>query len=249
MNYFLRTFLFVFSMIAVSQASADDGIEELKESLAKRLPQFEVSYVDKTPIEGIYQVIIGGQVIYMTRDARFMIDGNLIDLSTKKNYSEEAMSGIRLSQIDKLGEDKMVIYTPETIKHTITVVTDIDCPYCRRLHSEMDQYMAGGVQVRYIFMPLKGQGDYRTTVSVWCSKDQNEALDLAKGGVEMEVKDCENPIDEHLKVSRSLGVRGTPAIILEDGSMLPGYVPANKLIAELASLSLSTAKSEKSAVQ
>jgi thiol:disulfide interchange protein DsbC len=221
MNNFLRTFLFVFSMIAVSQASADDGIEELKESLSKRLPQFEVSYVDKTPIEGIYQVIIGGQVIYMTRDARFMIDGNLIDLSTKKNYSEEAMSGIRLSQIDKLGEDKMVIYTPETIKHTITVVTDIDCPYCRRLHSEMDQYMAGGVQVRYIFMPLKGQGDYRTTVSVWCSKDQNEALDLAKGGVEMEVKDCENPIDEHLKVSRSLGVRGTPAIILRMAACCP----------------------------
>ena len=98
-------------------------------------------------------------------------------------------------------------------------------------------------------MPLKGQGDYRTTVSVWCSKDQNEALDLAKGGAEMEVKDCDNPIDEHLKVSRSLGVRGTPAIILEDGSMLPGYVPANKLIAELASLNLSTAKSGKSTVQ
>ncbi len=249
MNSLFRIFLFVFSIIAASSASADDAIAELKKSLAERLPQFEVSFVDKTPIDGIYQVIIGGQVIYMTRDARYMIDGNLVDLATKKNYSEEAMSVIRLSQIDKLGEDKMVVYTPETTKHTITVVTDIDCPYCRRLHSEMDQYMAGGVQVRYIFMPLKGQGDYRTTVSVWCSKDKNEALDLAKSGVEMEAKDCDNPIEEHMKVSRSLGVRGTPAIILQDGSMLPGYVPAAKLIAELASLNLSTAKSDKAAVQ
>jgi len=242
MNSFLRIFTLVFSISAAVQASADDGIAELKESLTKRLPQFEVSFVDKTPIDGIYQVIIGGQVIYMTGDARYMIDGSLIDLSTKKNYTEDAMSGIRLGQIEKLGKDKMVIYTPEAVKHTITVITDIDCPYCRRLHSEMDQYMAGGVEVRYIFMPLKGQGDYRTTVSVWCAKDQNEALDLAKAGTELEAKDCENPIDEHLNVSRSMGVRGTPAIILQDGSMLPGYVPANKLIAELANLNLSTAK-------
>ena len=243
MNSFLRIFTLVFGISAAFHAAADDSIAELKKSLTKRLPQFEVSFVDKTPIEGIYQVIIGGQVIYMTQDARYMIDGNLIDLSTKKNYTEEAMSVIRLGQIEKLGEDKMVVYTPETIKHTITVITDIDCPYCRRLHSEMDQYMAGGVKVRYIFMPLKGQGDYRTTVSVWCAKDQNEALDMAKSGAELEAKDCENPIDEHLKVSKSMGVRGTPAIILQDGSMLPGYVPANKLIAQLANLNLSTAKS------
>ena len=243
MNRFLRIFTLIISIGAAAQVSADESIDELKKSLAKNLPQFDISYIDKTPIEGIYQVIIGGQVIYMTKDARYMIDGNLIDLSTKKNYTEDAMSVIRLSQIEKLGEDKMVVYTPEPIKHTITVVTDIDCPYCRRLHSEMDQYMAAGVKVRYIFMPLKGQGDYRTTVSVWCAKDQNEALDLAKAGAELEAKDCENPINEHLKVSKNLGVRGTPAIILQNGSMLPGYVPANKLIAELTSLNLSTAKS------
>ncbi len=242
MNTLLRTFTLFITIGAAAQVSADD-IAELKQSLATSLPQYEASYIEKTPIEGIFQVIIGGQVIYMTKDARYMIDGNLIDLSTKKNYTEDAMSVIRLSQIEKLGEDKMVVYTPETIKHTITVVTDIDCPYCRRLHSEMDQYLDGGIKVRYIFMPLKGKSDFRTTVSVWCAKDRNEALDMAKAGAELEAKDCENPIDEHLNVSRSLGVRGTPAIILQDGSMLPGYVPASKLIAELAKLNMSTAKS------
>ena len=249
MNNISRIFILALSLVVVSQVSADESITELKKALGERLPQFDVSNVEKTPIEGIYQVIIGGQVIYMTGDARYMIDGNLIDLATKKNYSEDAMSAIRLSQINDLGEDKMVVYSPETVKHTITVVTDIDCPYCRRLHSEMDQYMAGGVKVRYIFMPLKGQGDYRTTVSVWCAKDQNEALDVAKAGGEVEAKDCKNPIDEHLNVSRSLGVRGTPAIILQDGSMLPGYVPASKLIAEMAKLEVSTAQSDASTAQ
>ena len=244
MKNILRTFTFAITVAAATQVSADSDVDELKKSLAERLPQYEVSRIDATPVEGLYQVILSGQVIYMTKDARYMLDGNLVDLSTKKNYSEDAMSEIRLTQIDELGEEKMVVYTPETIKHTITVVTDIDCPYCRRLHSEMDQYLDGGVKVRYIFMPLKGQGDYKTTVTVWCSTDQNKALDKAKAGTPLEAKDCANPIEEHLKVARNLGVRGTPAIILQDGSMLPGYVPAKKLVIELDKLNMSTAKTD-----
>jgi len=244
MNSFIRIFSLAFTIGVATQASANDDIEQLKQSLTKQLPQYEASHIEATPIEGLYQVIIGGQVIYMTKDARYMIDGNLVDLSTKKNYSEDAMSVIRLSQIDQLGEEKMVVYTPKTVRHTITVVTDIDCPYCRRLHSEMDQYLDGGIKVRYIFMPLKGQGDYKTTVTVWCSKDQNQALDMAKAGTPLDAKECDNPIDEHLKVARNLGIRGTPAIILQDGSMLPGYVPAKKLVVELNKLNLSTARTD-----
>lgn len=244
MNNMLRTFALALTVAAATQVSANEDVDELKNALAKRLPQYEISRIDSTPIEGLYQVILSGQVIYMTKDARYMLDGNLVDLSTKKNYSEDAMSEIRLSQLEQLGEENMVVYTPETVKHTITVVTDIDCPYCRRLHSEMDQYLDGGIKVRYVFMPLKGKGDYQTTVTVWCSEDKNEALDLAKAGTELEAKDCDNPIDQHLKVSRSLGVRGTPAIILQDGSMLPGYIPAKKLVTELNRMNVSTAKND-----
>ncbi|NNJ97166.1 MAG: DsbC family protein [Gammaproteobacteria bacterium] len=240
----LRTFALALTVAAATQVSANEDVDELKNALAKRLPQYEVSRIDSTPIEGLYQVILSGQVIYMTKDARYMLDGNLVDLSTKKNYSEDAMSEIRLSQLEQLGEENMVVYTPETVKHTITVVTDIDCPYCRRLHSEMDQYLDGGIKVRYVFMPLKGKGDYQTTVTVWCSEDKNEALDMAKAGTELQAKDCDNPIDQHLKVSRSLGVRGTPAIILQDGSMLPGYIPAKKLVTELNRMNVSTAKND-----
>ena len=103
MNTFLRIFTLFIGICATAQVSADEDIAELEKSRSMRLPQFEVSYINKTPIDGIYQVIIGGQVIYMTKDARYMIDGNLVDLSTKKNYSEDAMSVIRLSQIEKLG--------------------------------------------------------------------------------------------------------------------------------------------------
>ena len=147
---------------------------------------------------------------------------------------KKTFSMIRQKEINDFGEDKMIVYTPPgKTRHTITVVTDVNCPYCRRLHSEMSQYMAGGVKVRYVFMPLKGPDDVKKTISVWCADDRNKALDIAKAGGEVEAKTCDNPIKEMYQLARSLGVNGTPAIFLEDGEMLPGYVPAKKLIAEL----------------
>jgi thiol:disulfide interchange protein DsbC len=218
---------------------AADDIAELEKAIAKRLPQVEVTRIDKTPVSGIYQVIVGPQVVYMTKDAQYMIDGDLVDLSTRKNFTEDAKAAIRKSEIEEFGEDEMVVYTPKTVKHTITVVTDVNCPYCRRLHSEMPQYMENGIKVRYIFMPLKGTDDINKTISVWCADDRNAALDIAKAGGEVEAKKCDNPILKHMELARKLGVRGTPAIILENGDMLPGYVPVNKLVTQLDTLNVS----------
>lgn len=241
MKYSLLSLVPLLAFI-VPVAGADDGTKALKDALAKRIPNVEITRVDTTPIKGLYQVTVGSDVVYMTGDARYMLQGDLVDLQTRTNHTEEAKSGMRLSKINAFGETNMLIYTPKEVKHTITVVTDINCPYCRRLHAEMPEYMASGIRVRYIFMPLKGRDDYRTTVSVWCAEDRNRALDLAKGGDVIENKTCDNPIDEHIKLANDLGVRGTPAIILSDGSMLPGYIPASKLASQLDMLNLSAAQ-------
>lgn len=230
-SYFAIPLFFVLSVSPV--LAEEDGIEMLKKALAEHLPSTEISHVSKTPVAGLYEVIVGAQVVYMDKTARYMLDGDLVDLSTRKNHTELAKSKIRLGAMNALGENNMLVYTPKQVDHTITVVTDIDCPYCRRLHSEMNEYMDNNVKVRYIFMPLKGQHDYETTVSVWCSKDQNKALDLAKSGADIKSLTCDNPIKDHLALAREVGVRGTPAIILESGEMLPGYVPAAKLLQEL----------------
>jgi len=226
---FITSFLFLISF----SVWADDGIAQFKILLAKQLPGVEITRVTQSPIDGLYEVVSGSQVVYMTADAQFMLDGDLVNLRTQQNFTEETKSVIRLAKINALGEDKMIIYTPEKIKHTVTVVTDVNCPYCRRLHDEMSKYMQLGVRVRYVFMPLKGKDDYETTVSIWCSKDRNKALDIVKSGGEIEAKTCENPIKEHLKLARDIGIRGTPAVILENGTLLPGYVPINQLIFEI----------------
>lgn len=232
---FLSLLLLITSFLITSfSVSAEEaGTEQLKQALAKSMPNVKPDKISATPIAGLFEVIVGSQVVYMSADARYMIEGDLFDLVTKQNVSEEAKSVIRLAAIEELGAGNMLVYRPEKVKNTITVVTDIDCPYCRRLHSEIPDYLENDVEVRYIFMPLKGSSDMKKTVSVWCAEDQQLALDIAKSGGEVEEKTCKNPIRDHLKLARALGVRGTPAIIMEDGQMLPGYVPVDKLVAEI----------------
>ena len=235
---FISTIFLVSSLLLSSAVSAETkigetGVDKLTKALGASMPNVRPNKISSTPIAGLYEVIVGTQVVYMSDDARFMIEGDLYDLKSKKNYSEDAKSGIRLAAMKELGAEKMLVYRPEKVSNTITVVTDIDCPYCRRLHDEVPEYLENEVEVRYIFMPLKGSADMKKTISVWCADDQQLALDIAKAGGEVEEKTCDNPIQEHLKLARELGVRGTPAILLEDGQMLPGYIPYNKLVAQM----------------
>ncbi len=133
MNIFLRSMLLALSLGATTTAFADD-IEDFKKVFSERFPKFSLTHVEATPINDVFLAVVSGQVIYMTKDGRYMFDGNLVDLKSRKNYTDEAMSGIRLQELDSLGEDNMIVYTPKKVKHTITVVTDVDCPYCRKLH-------------------------------------------------------------------------------------------------------------------
>ena len=233
-------FIMLLSINAAFAAdSADQDIKELKQALSKQLPQAAGAEISKTPIDGLFQVIASSKIMYMTKDARYVIDGDLIDLVERRNITEGVRSGTRKNLLDKLGEKNMLVYNPKgEAKHTITVFTDIYCPYCRRLHQEMDQYMAAGVKVRYIFLPFKGKKSFDDSVSVWCAEDQNAAMDKAKSGDEIESKTCDNPIERHRALATTLGIRGTPAIMYENGVMNPGYIPADKVIKQLESLGL-----------
>ena len=238
MKYFslviLITSLVTTFNVSAEETSSADEVAQLKLALAKSMPNVVPGKISVSPVKGLYEVIVGSQVVYMSVDARYMIEGDLIDLKTKVNVSEAAKSSIRLAAVDKLGADNMLVYKPEEVKDTITVITDINCTYCRRLHSEIPVYMENNVEVRYVFMSERGSGrGMKKTISVWCADDKQQALTNAKSGVDVEDKTCDNPIKQHLVLARDLGVRGTPAIILENGQLLPGYVPAAKLIAKI----------------
>ena len=216
----------------VMAADANEAdVKQLKSALAKYIPQAADAVITTTPVNGLYQVLVGGQVVYMTKDARYLIDGDLMDMQNKVNMTESARGSIRQKALNELGEDNMLVYKPKgEVKQTVTIFTDIYCPYCRKLHNEMSQYMDNGIKVRYVFLPFKGKKSYDDSVSVWCAKDRNAALDAAKAGEELEHKTCDHPIDKHKALATTLSIRGTPAIMTEDGQLTPGYIPVAKLI-------------------
>jgi thiol:disulfide interchange protein DsbC len=201
--------------------------------------------VAATPIPGLYEVLLGGQVLYLSADGRFVIQGEIVDLSSSDNVTENRRAELRGKAIDALGEKNMLIFSPEgPAKHTVTVFTDIDCGYCRKLHTQMAAYNKEGIKVRYLWFPREGIGSesYNKAVSVWCAADQQAAMTKAKSGEKIESKTCDNPVKAEYELGQKLGVRGTPSIILESGEMVPGYLSPTQLAQLLAENKAKTAK-------
>lgn len=188
-------------------------------------------------VPGLYEVVLGGQVLYLSEDGRFAIQGDIMDLGSRDNLTENRRGEIRGKAIDAIGENNMVIFAPEgPVRHTVTVFTDIDCGYCRKLHTQMDAYNKEGIKIRYLWFPREGIGSesYNKAVSVWCAADRRDALTKAKRGENVERKTCDNPVQAEYELGQKLGVRGTPSMILESGEMIPGYVPPTQLAQMLA---------------
>lgn len=221
--------LLSFSLLAVNNVYA--GEDAIRQSLKKAMPSLKIDSIKTSEIEGMYEVALGGTILYVSGNGKYLIEGHLIDIAAKKDLTDVKLSDIRRQTIESFGEENMIIFKPEKSKHKVTVFTDIDCGYCRKLHSEMSEYMAEGITVQYLFFPRAGKGSdsYNKAVSVWCADNRKAALTAAKKGDTPEAKKCDNPIDKHMQLGAEFEVRGTPMIVTEKGTVLPGYVPAKRL--------------------
>ena len=228
--------LLFLSMSLLNVSVADTGAQEaITKSLSKIFPGVTPDKIAPSPMEGVSEVLIGPRLMYVSNDGKYLLQGSLIDLKTRTDIGEERRNGIRLDALNDLGEEKMIVFPAKEQKHVITVFTDIDCGYCRKLHGEMDKYNEKGITVRYLMFPRAGIGSasYKKAVSVWCSKDQQDAMTRSKSGENVPNVTCDNPVKEEYELGQLIGVRGTPAIVMEDGAMLPGYVPAARLVKAL----------------
>lgn len=209
----------------------------LKEVLKERMPALTVDDIKPSEIKGLYEVMVGANIFYVSEDGKYLIQGRLFDLEGKKDLTEEKLSGARAALINAVPKDEMIIFKAPEQKYVINIFTDIDCGYCRKLHSEIDQYLAEGISVQYLFFPRAGKGSesYKKAVSVWCADDRKTALTVAKAGKESPPeKTCTNPVDKHLALGEELDVRGTPMMITVKGTVFPGYMPAKKLAQALS---------------
>lgn len=214
----------------------DNAREHIQTALWEINPDLQVERIETSPVEGLYQVLVGGQVFYMTSDGRYLVQGDMMDLRNRRSVSEPLRGELRLEKLREHGTENMIVYPAEGDReHVITVFTDIDCPYCRRFHSNIESYTSRGIEVRYVQMPRAGEGSgsYHKAVAVWCSSDRRAAMDRAKSGASMERASCDNPVSSQLALARELGVNATPTIITESGVMHRGLVGATDLKAML----------------
>jgi thiol:disulfide interchange protein DsbC len=209
----------------------------IKKAIATFMPTEQVDAVKPSEIKGLYEVNAGSNIFYASEDGKYLLQGQLFDVDAKKNITESKLGAVRKAALDKIGEQDMIVFKAPNSKYTVSVFTDIDCGYCRKLHSEIDQYLAQGITVRYLFFPRAGKGSesYNKAVAVWCATDKNKALTAAKKGEAFDTKSCDNPVDKHMQLGEDFGMTGTPMIVTAKGNILPGYVPAAQLAKVLAS--------------
>jgi thiol:disulfide interchange protein DsbC len=216
---------------------ADDAeLEAVRERVAKEFDIVGPEHVKLSPVDGWFTIQKGTIVAYISNDGRYLLQGDLIDLDAQVNLTELSRDDARREMIATLGDDRVISFAPETVKHRITVFTDVGCAYCRRMHSEIDRYLSAGIEVRYVLYPRNGpeSPDWQESEKVWCSSDRNTALTAAKRDQPFQTANCDaSIIQANYQLGQDVGLTGTPAIVLEDGTMIGGYMPADMLAAEL----------------
>jgi thiol:disulfide interchange protein DsbC len=244
----MRIFSGVISLLAlafVAPVSAADK-QAIEERVRALVPEVETLAIAESPVDGVMEVQLNNEIIYMSEDGRYLMQGRLIDLETQTDLTDAAKSVLRREKLNDLDDSQMVSFGPEDADYELMVFTDTDCGYCRRLHEQIDEYIDEGIRINYLAFPRGGVDSqtYNTMVSVWCSDDRQSAMNTAKSGQQPPEAKCENPVEEQYRLGQSLGVTGTPSMMTPNGEMIPGYVPPRQLRQRLDNLAKARSSAE-----
>lgn len=222
--------------VASSLSSSDEA--RIREALGELVPNVSIEEISETRIPELYEVFVGGQVLYISRDGKTLVQGAMYDIPTRTDLSERSKARRRVPLLQEIGPERRIIFGDEDADHRVTVFTDIDCGYCRRMHEEIAQYNAVGIAVEYLFFPRGGPDTeaWDKSVSVWCAEDQHEAMTRAKAGEPVPERSCANPVADDYELGRKVGVEGTPAVYNADGIQVGGYLPPQQMLQRLEML-------------
>jgi thiol:disulfide interchange protein DsbC len=235
---FILVIFFSGSHYTYADEVVDPNIKFLQDKLKDIIPSYKFDKIKKSPLDNIYEIVYGGEIIYITSDAQFLFEsGNLQKIIKGKdsyyfeNLTESSASEGRKNLLGSLPDSKFFVYGDSKDSY-INVVTDIDCSYCRKFHNDIETYEKNGVKVRYLVFAIK-TGAKRKVISAWCSNNKNEAFTLLKKEKAIKQLNCDNPIDEHQNIISSIGVSSTPSIFLPSGELIQGYMSPAEVIQKL----------------
>lgn len=221
---------------ATSAAAAGANPEQrVRSALLQLDPDFKPDYIGAAPFPGFREVLAGGQVLYISDDGRYLMQSQPFDIQNKAPVSSAGLLAYRKKLLAQAPQNERIIFAAPNAKYTVSVFTDIECGYCRKLHQDVAELNRNGITVEYLAFPRMGLGsqDYTDMISVWCAADRKQALTQAKRGTAVSAKNCTNPVAMQYKLGQQMGVNGTPAIFAADGTQLGGYLPPAQLKAAL----------------
>lgn len=235
----------LFVGLPLAAYASDKEEAAVRAAVQKLAPNMKVDAIEKSPINGYYQAILGSQLVYVSADGKYILQGTLYDADLKLDVTAARMSRVNVSKLEAYPEAQRIVFAPATKpKYKVTVFTDIDCGYCRKMHQHMAEYNERGIQVDYLFFPRSGPNtpSFDKAVSIWCAKDRKAALTSAKAGQDPAPIKCDNPIQQEYQLGISVGVDGTPAVYAQDGSKIGGYLTPDQLQAQLERIAATTGK-------
>lgn len=222
----------------LARAAAGTADERAIKALQSINPRIEVDHVGAAPLPGFREAVVGGQMVYISDDGRYLLQGALFDVVEQKDLSQAGMADVRRRLLATIPASERIVFAPADPKYTVSVFTDVECGYCRKLHEEIAEYNRLGIAIEYLAFPRMGPAseDFTKMVSVWCASDRAQALTQAKKGGRVPAGTCTNPVARHYDIGRRVGLAGTPMIVTADGTQMPGYMPPADLRAALDSL-------------
>jgi thiol:disulfide interchange protein DsbC len=227
----LTAVLLLFAVPASAQGNSAE-LQKVRDAVSERFSEIDPQEIFESPIEGWYTIRKGAIIAYISADGRYLLQGDMIDLQDDSNLTEQARNDARVVMLAAVPDEDLIIFSPDKVQHSVSVFTDIDCTFCRRLHAQIDDYLDQGIEIRYFLYPRNGptSPSWAKAENVWCADDRNEALTLAKLDQEYPTKTCDSSIvSNHYLIGQDVGLRGTPAIVLDDGTLFSGYLPPDQL--------------------
>ena len=218
--------------------------DRAREAIESINPDIQIDAIAPAPLEGFREVVVAGQAVYVSDDGKYLLQGSLFDVEAKRDLSRTGVAAVRRRLLAEVPASERIVFSPADPRFTVTVFTDVECGYCRKLHQEIDEYNSRGIAIEYLAFPRMGPDtpDFALMESVWCAPDRRQALTDAKNGRRVPPRTCdESPVARHFALGQRVGLTGTPMIVTESGAQMPGYLPPDALLAALQQVEIAEA--------
>jgi len=223
----------VTGLIVSAGLSADAEIPAEYAFVKDLFPTTEVTAVKESPLPGFIEMKVGSDIFYISKDEKYLIQGDIYDIETQVNLTENSKADTRKAYAQRFDDDHSIVFPAKNPVAEVVVFTDIDCGYCRKLHREIAGYNENGISIRYVFFPRSGPGSagWLKAEQVWCAESRTAAMTSAKNNEPFTSGDCDaSVIEEHFAVVNELGLTGTPALLTTEGVLIVGYRSPDELL-------------------